>query len=107
MKLNSFDKFKVFLYKIIKPEKYTYTYHKKWHPDYCHNLIKLLDTLPRPIEVISIVKYSCGHYGFSNGQHRTCIAAALDQNIDIVICDEDKECSCCLIKGTALFLRKL
>lgn len=105
--LSCLDKLKIFLYKIMQPEEYTYTKRKKWHPDYCPNLIKSLYTLPRYTELIVITKFSCGHYGFNDGQHRTCIAAALQQKVDVLIRDYDKQCPCCLVQDNSFFFKKL
>ncbi|MEG6617462.1 hypothetical protein V6C27_13700 [Peptococcaceae bacterium 1198_IL3148] len=44
---------------------------------------------------ITIIKYDCGHYEFSDGQHRTCIAGQLGLIIPIVLYKEKGVCSHC------------
>lgn len=41
--------------------------------DYCPSLLRSLKKHGQ-IFRIDIIKHGCGHYGFNDGQHRTCIA---------------------------------
>lgn len=68
---------------------------------YCIGIAKLIleDELNKKLDII---KYSCGHYSLSDGQHRVCAAAhLLDNNIDIefvaTITEEPSKCYYCEI----------
>ena len=64
--------------------------------DYCPDLLRgikrhgFLNLLP-----IYIIEYRCGHYAFSDGQHRVCIAKKKGLKPPAVIATEDDSCDSC------------
>lgn len=49
---------------------------------------------------ILLVKFQCGHYSFSNGQHRTCLAAKLDIAIPCEILENERICPACAYENS-------
>ncbi|MTI83427.1 MAG: hypothetical protein FH756_05850 [Firmicutes bacterium] len=70
--------------------------------EYCAKLsTKIYDTFE--MDPVFIVRHRCGHYDFSNGQHRTCIAGRLGLTIPVWIGEERSLCdSCRNIKGSII-----
>jgi hypothetical protein len=73
---------------------------------YCQNLFAdiMRYGFRSPIDVF---KYRCGHYGFSDGQHRVCIAKRVGLNLPAMISTiDDQDCEHCAppypISGSAL-----
>ncbi len=46
-------------------------------------------------ELIDVINYSCGHYGFNDGQHRTCIAKRKGIILKAIITTENNLCAVC------------
>jgi hypothetical protein len=62
--------------------------------DYCNTLSLVMnDTFLT--DTIVIVRHSCGHYDFSNGQHRTCIAGHLGLTVQAEVYEVDELCDDC------------
>lgn len=58
--------------------------------------------------IITIYKYSCGHYQIGDGRHRICICAKLGMKIPVLIRQyEDSLCKACLLRQHRLNLKYL
>jgi hypothetical protein len=70
--------------------------------DYCPEMLErmtgqLADLISRNYP-ITLVKHSCGHYSFSDGQHRTCIAQRKGLEVAAVILPDNEVCDYCDVR---------
>lgn len=65
---------------------------------YCRNLCNsiLIKGVLNPIRITEHKK--CGHYSFTDGQHRACITSKIDINVPAIISIHEGECYCCYWK---------
>ena len=42
-----------------------------------------------------LIKHKCGHYAFSDGQHRTCVCGSLEYKLTITLYENDEFCKSC------------
>ncbi|WP_405130555.1 hypothetical protein MHB43_23805 [Paenibacillus sp. FSL H8-0317] len=68
--------------------------YKKSSANYCRKISKSIIERGQE-EVVKLFKFDCGHLGFTDGQHRTCIAKHLSLSIDAIIDDAGMTCPIC------------
>ncbi|MCM3268613.1 hypothetical protein M3691_07440 [Paenibacillus elgii] len=61
---------------------------------YCRELAKSFREHGQK-ELVKLFKFDCGHLGFTDGQHRTCIAKQLNLSIEANIDDAGMTCPIC------------
>lgn len=61
---------------------------------HCRSILKSI-RMEGVTELIDIIKFNCGHYGFNDGQHRTCIAKRKGIVLKALITPENNLCDIC------------
>lgn len=65
---------------------------------HCRNILKSIRR-EGITELIDIIKYTCGHYVFNDGQHRACIAKRKGITLKAIITTENNLCHICRNKA--------
>ncbi|WP_348624809.1 hypothetical protein ABFT51_09110 [Paenibacillus peoriae] len=70
-------------------------YNGKNSVNYCRNLYISLNESGQ-LEDIELTRYKCGHYAFTDGQHRACVSKLAKMDLNAHIDFEDSFCNKCL-----------
>lgn len=95
------------------------TYARENDVCYCINLVESLIANGLNREIL-LTKFSCGHYAFTDGQHRVCSASRDGLIVPVYVQEADTECYFCywrkkslkfriktLLKRNDIFIQKL